>query len=195
MMERRLSDIDGGCCTISNLKAKVCQLEKALKEAVARLPKSISDHGWVHPSGGANETVTSRWWGDPVDHGKEAAGGTVGQEGSAEQGQHDDGKVSDAQGAQEAADEEEVPLQGEELRCFQTQAARANYLCLDRPDIGFATKECMRRMSSPTQGDLIALKKLGRYLMGAPRVVSTFYHGESSEEVIVEGETPTTLGA
>ena len=163
MLERRLSDIDGGNCTISNLKAKIGQLEKALKEAVARLPKSISDHGWVHPSGGANETVTSRWWGDPVDHGKEVAGGASGQEGSAEQGQHDDGQVSgvispegeatSAQGAQEAADGEEVPLQGEELRCFQTQAARANYLCLDRPDIGFATKECMRRMSRLKEGD------------------------------------------
>ena len=131
-MERRLSDIDGGNCTISNLKAKIGQLEKALSEAVARLPKSISDHGWVHPSGGSNETVTSRWWGDPVDHGKEAAGGTVGQEGSAEQGQHDDGKVSNAQGAQARSSDQPYD------RCFSCfvpgryhcfQCARA---CCDR---------------------------------------------------------------
>ena len=34
-----------------------------------------------------------------------------------------------------------------------------------------------------------ALKKLGRYLMGAPRVVSTFYYGGSSERLIVEGDS------
>ena len=43
-------------------------------------------------------------------------------------------------------------------------------LCLDRCDIGFATKETMRRLSSPTRGDEIALKRLVRYLMGADLV-------------------------
>ena len=83
------------------------------------------------------------------------------------------------EGEKEAEAEEDIPLQGEELRNYQTQAARANYLCLDRPDIGFATKELMRRMSAPTQDDYAALKKLGRYLMGRPRVISTFRYGES----------------
>ena len=82
-----------------------------------------------------------------------------------------------------------VPLEGTEFKCYQQQAARANYLCLDRPDIGFATKELMRRMSAPTDVDFAALKKLGRYLLGKPRVVSTFRYGESSNELIVEGDS------
>ena len=39
--------------------------------------------------------------------------------------------------------EESAALEGESKANFQTQAARANYLCLDRPDIAFATEECM----------------------------------------------------
>ena len=48
---------------------------------------------------------------------------------------------------------------------YQRNAARANYICLDRPDIGFATKEAMRRLSAPTVEDMTALKKIGRFLM------------------------------
>ena len=57
---------------------------------------------------------------------------------------------------------------------YQKNAAWANYLCLDRPDIGFATKETMRRLSAPDYADLAALKKVGKYLMGKPRMISHF---------------------
>ena len=78
----------------------------------------------------------------------------------------------------EEEEEEEELLQGSERNNYQRQAARANYLCQDRPDIGFATKELMRRLSAPNAEDLVALIKLGRYLMGRPRVVSRFKFGE-----------------
>ena len=68
-------------------------------------------------------------------------------------------------GGEGADDGNEEEFQGERKHNFQRQAARANYLCLDRPDIGFATKELMRRLSAPTIGDEVALKRLGRYLM------------------------------
>ena len=77
-----------------------------------------------------------------------------------------------------AVEVEEVPLEGQAKANYQTQAARANYLCLDRPDISFATKETMRRLSNPTTDDEAALKKLGKYLLGKPRVVSNFKYGE-----------------
>ena len=83
----------------------------------------------------------------------------------------------------------DVLLEGADFKNYQQQAARANYLCLDRPDIGFATKELMRRMAAPTEDDYAALKKLGRYLMGRPRLVSTFRYGESSSELIIEGDS------
>ena len=84
---------------------------------------------------------------------------------------------------------EDTLLEGAEFKNYQQQSARANYLCLDRPDIGFATKELMRRMAAPSEEDYAALKKLGRYLMGRPRVVSTFRYGESSSELIIEGDS------
>ena len=45
------------------------------------------------------------------------------------------------------------------LRC-RANAARANYLCLDRPDIGFAAKACCRRRPSPATLDWFASVRL-----------------------------------
>ena len=42
---------------------------------------------------------------------------------------------------------------------------------MDRPDSGFAAKELCRRMAEPRRGDLLALRHLARYLLGAPRFV------------------------
>ena len=80
-------------------------------------------------------------------------------------------------------------LEGAELRNYQKQAARANYLCLDRPDIGFATKECMRKLATPTREDEKALKKIGRFLLGKPRLVSVFRYGEACATLTVEGDS------
>ena len=79
-----------------------------------------------------------------------------------------------------AGEEEAQPL-GQELALkFRALAARANYLSLDRPDIGCAAKECCRRMSAPTTQDWLALVRLVRYLVGQPRVV---YHFPRQDEV------------
>jgi hypothetical protein len=70
--------------------------------------------------------------------------------------------------------EEESDLSQEEVGAYRSGAARANYLSLDRPDISFATKELCRHMSSPRRRDVEALKRVARYLKGAPRVVYDF---------------------
>ena len=57
---------------------------------------------------------------------------------------------------------------------YRAASARLNYLALDRPDILFASKECSRRMSSPRNGDWVALKRVVRYLLGKPRLVWRF---------------------
>ena len=51
---------------------------------------------------------------------------------------------------------------------------RATYLALDRPELSFAAKELCRRMSSPRTVDLQLLRRVCRYLRGAPRVVYEF---------------------
>ena len=57
---------------------------------------------------------------------------------------------------------------------FRALAARANYLAQDRIDIQFAAKEVCRFMSAPTETSEAALKRLGRYLLGHPRMLYTY---------------------
>ena len=44
--------------------------------------------------------------------------------------------------------EEDDLLTGEELKLFQSVAARFNFLALDRPDLSYSVKELMRKMAS-----------------------------------------------
>ena len=62
-------------------------------------------------------------------------------------------------------------MHGEEFRLYQSAAAAFNYVALDRPDTQYAVKELMRKLSKPTVADMIALKRVARYFLGAPRLV------------------------
>ena len=73
-----------------------------------------------------------------------------------------------------SAEEESAPLEPVEARAFRALAARANFLCMDRPDIAFAAKECCRRMSAPRSEDVRALERVASYLLGRPRLVYRF---------------------
>ena len=54
---------------------------------------------------------------------------------------------------------------------------------MDRPDIQFATKELCRGMANPTVGDKRKLKRLARYLIEMPRIVSKFAFQEEPHEL------------
>ena len=71
-------------------------------------------------------------------------------------------------------EEEEKFLEGEAATEYRALAASANYLALDRPDIQYAVKELCRAMSKPTVGDRKKLERLGRYLIGKPRVIAKY---------------------
>ena len=60
--------------------------------------------------------------------------------------------VSDEHGS------EEILLEHEKFKKYQSICARGNFLALDRMDIQFATKECCRAMSKPTEQDRNRLK-------------------------------------
>ena len=154
MMEKGLRSVDGGNCTIANMKAQLGQLQAALKETKRKLAAL---------QGGSQEECQEE--------------GTLQATEAEEPGICED----DPEGSE--------MLTGTAMKTFQTQAARANYLCLDRPDIGFATKECMRRLSAPTQADMVAPKKLGRYLRGRPRVVSVFKYCQDPCTLVIEGDS------
>ena len=50
-----------------------------------------------------------------------------------------------------------------------TVAAKLNFVAPDRPELLYAIKECMRAMAMPTVEDEGRLKRILRYLKGAPR--------------------------
>ena len=67
--------------------------------------------------------------------------------------------------------ESDKPLSPDRHTSFRALAARANYLSADRPACQYAAKEISRWMSAPTELSFAALKRLGRYLLGRPRMV------------------------
>jgi hypothetical protein len=75
------------------------------------------------------------------------------------------------------------PLNGREASHYRSLVARANYLAQDRMDIQYAVKELTRRMSTPDSEDWVALKRLGRFLVGKPRVVLQ-YNNQSIQRYI-----------
>ena len=86
--------------------------------------------------------------------------------------------------------EDEGPLSESDKSQYRALVARANYLSQDRGDIQFAVKELSRKMSCPSNLEWIALKRLGRYLIGKPRAVSHFKYQStlSGIEVSVDSD-------
>ena len=72
------------------------------------------------------------------------------------------------------AREKSSKLSPRDSTLYRGIAARMNYLSLDRSDIQYATKSISRYMSEPRDYDWIAVKRLGRYLKGAPRMIQHF---------------------
>ncbi len=79
--------------------------------------------------------------------------------------------------------EEEVELDVAQSTEYRALAARANYLAVDRVDIQFAVKELCKSMAKPTVGDKRKLKRLARYLVGRPRLVSRYDWQERQGEL------------
>ncbi len=65
-------------------------------------------------------------------------------------------------------------------KVFQAGSARSNYMGYDRPETQYATKECCRSMSQPTELSLRALKRLGRFVSGQRRLVIKMNFADSS---------------
>ena len=72
---------------------------------------------------------------------------------------------------------------------FRALAARANYLSADRPDCQFGAKEVCRFMATPTQLSVEALKRLGRYLVGHPRLIYKYPFQDQVEACDVYADT------
>ena len=71
-------------------------------------------------------------------------------------------------------EDNEEPLSEEQATKYWALAARCNDLSLDRPDVAFAVKELARNMSKPRKGEWVRVTRLGRYLVGKPRLQQWF---------------------
>ena len=69
---------------------------------------------------------------------------------------------------------------------FRAPAARANYLALDRMDLQYVTKEVCRGMAAPTRGHVKKLRRLIRYFVEAPRVVTEYkFQGDEGDGGVI----------
>ena len=73
---------------------------------------------------------------------------------------------------EEEENREELP--DDLVRQYRGYAARLNNLAADRPDISYAVKEVCRGMAKPTRGHCKTLKRIGRYLIDAGRMVTKY---------------------
>jgi hypothetical protein len=85
-------------------------------------------------------------------------------------------------------EDDDTLLEGEQCSVYRAIVARLNYLAQDRSDIAYAVKEACRGMSSPSVGNWTMLKRIGRYLLGKPRVTINF---DSQDRAFIEVWTDT----
>ena len=75
-------------------------------------------------------------------------------------------------------------LDREGMKLYRSAVARCNYLAADRYETAFTTKELCRSMSSPSENDLVAVKRLCRFLRGLPRVVQRIAFGNFAPTIV-----------
>ena len=85
--------------------------------------------------------------------------------------------------------ENSAELSRDEARKYRGLAARLNFLALDRPDLQNAARSVAKHMASPRAADWFLLKRVARYLVGAPRCVQTFSWQELPLTVITYGDS------
>jgi hypothetical protein len=85
----------------------------------------------------------------------------------------------------EIKEESDEKVPEEEVKWYRGLAARCNYMTNDRPDMCYASKEMSRKMSSPGIVDVAKLRRVGKYLKSAPRVVQLFAWQNSGAELRV----------
>ena len=70
------------------------------------------------------------------------------------------------------------------MKLYRSAVARCDYLAADRYVTASTTKELCRSMSNPSEDDLVAIKRLCRFLRGLPRVVQRIDFGNFSPSIV-----------
>ena len=90
----------------------------------------------------------------------------------------------DDDGCLHAQGPEPLPMESTEASLYRRSVARLNYLALDRPDISVAVNKLARTMSNPRVGNEVALKRVLRYLQGAPICRMTFLMQQACSRLV-----------
>ena len=75
------------------------------------------------------------------------------------------------------------PVTAEQTTLYRSLVMRAQFLAQDRADLSEAVKSLTRKMKAPNESDMKDLKRVGRYLVGRPRVANV-YHPQRPTNVI-----------
>ncbi|CAE7805490.1 unnamed protein product [Symbiodinium sp. CCMP2592] len=86
-------------------------------------------------------------------------------------------------------DEDESPLSRQDAGIYRSIAMRIGYLSSDRPDMLRTVRELAKGLKEPTRYHWNLLKRAGRYLRGAPRLVQLIPHQEGFS--VIQGWSDT----
>ena len=75
---------------------------------------------------------------------------------------------------QDDENDQREEMQSTDATAYRRGVAKINFMCQDRMDMGFASKELSKGMAKPRVGDEVGLKRAIRYLKGAEGCVSVF---------------------
>ena len=75
---------------------------------------------------------------------------------------------------EEPTDWEEAEMSQHDATKYRGVTARLDFLSQNRADLQYPSKECSRYMAKPLNKHWNDLKRIGRYLIGKPRVVHIF---------------------
>ena len=67
-----------------------------------------------------------------------------------------------------------VELEGERRAVYRTVVGKLLYMCQERADVMYSVKETARKITCPTESDEMNLKRIVRYLKGAPSAKSHY---------------------
>ena len=85
--------------------------------------------------------------------------------------------------------EVDEPIHDQRAHVYRAAVARGNYMSMDRPENQYSNKECCRSMSAPTEVNMKALKRLGIFIIGQPRVIINMKFCDSEfVDVFVDGD-------
>ena len=96
------------------------------------------------------------------------------------------GAVNEEQEKDKDSSSESTKMGDKEFRAI---AARLNYLSMDRPDLQYISRCISRSMCAPTAKAIKMLKRVGRYLVGAPRMVQLFPWSKKKEGIVTYGDS------